>query len=261
MSTAQINASAPVLLPGVGYGIVLLGFAVLMLAITKLTTRYVEHSASESSEEYTSASRSLKPGLIASGMFLQSKATWAATLLQASTVCLVYGLSGPWWYAAGSSTQINAIQLKAIIFVAACSLTSQLITGWASTVNALTEHARHLLPYHPVGVVIYTPFFSDYIHTVAIFSIILAVSFRTFATNETLGSPSKVYDLLQIAAENYPVGDAAGGSYTTMRSLNGFGFDVVAMVSGRVASIVCFHPRAFKISGQVCYGKKSQISH
>jgi Na+/proline symporter len=94
-------------------------------------------------------------------------------------------------------------------------------------------------------------FFSDYIHTVVIFSIILAVSFCTFATNETLGSPSKVYELLQIAAENYPVGDAAGGSYTTMRSLNGFGFDVVAMVSGRVASIVCFHPRTFKISGQV----------
>jgi hypothetical protein len=126
MSGAQINASAPVLSPGVGYGIVLgmgLEFAVLMLAITKLTTRYGEHSASESSLVYTSesASRSLKPGLIASGMFLQvnglfrlfsmvilnqSKATWAATRLQASTVCLVYGLSGPWWYAAGSSTQI-----------------------------------------------------------------------------------------------------------------------------------------------------------
>ncbi|KAJ6536859.1 hypothetical protein B0H19DRAFT_1181992, partial [Mycena capillaripes] len=93
----QLDASAPVPPPGVGYGIVLgmgLGFAVLMLAITKLTTRYSEHSASESSEEYTSAGRSLKPpGLIASGMV--SAATWAATLLQASTVCLMYGLSGP----------------------------------------------------------------------------------------------------------------------------------------------------------------------
>ncbi|KAF7337178.1 hypothetical protein MVEN_02155900 [Mycena venus] len=289
-AVVQINASAPVLSPAVGYGIVLgmgLGFAVLMLGITKLTTRYSEHSASESSEEYTSASRSLKPGLIASGIV--SAATWAATLLQASTVCLVYGLSGPWWYAAGSSTQImafaqNAIQLKASVpfFIlsqglTSCEsstppvhtlfskslgserwgtlchlsfmffglgtniiLTSQLITGGANTVNALTGMntlaACFLIP---VGVVIYTlvgglraTFFSDYIHTVVIFSIILAVSFSTFATNDTLGSPSKVYDLLQTAAVNYPVGDAAAGSYTTMRSLNGFVFGVVVMVSG-----------------------------
>jgi hypothetical protein len=78
MNTAQINASAPVLSPSVGYGIVLgmgLGFAVLMLTITKLTTRYGEHSASESSEEYTSASRSLKPGLIASGIVSAGKWT------------------------------------------------------------------------------------------------------------------------------------------------------------------------------------------
>ncbi|KAJ7819577.1 solute symporter family transporter [Mycena olivaceomarginata] len=277
MSTAQLNASAPVLSPAVGYGIVLgmgLGFAVLMLGITTLTTRYSAHSASESSEEYTSASRSLKPGLIASGIV--SAATWAATLLQASTVCLVYGLSGPWWYAAGSSTQImafaqNAIQLKlnapgahtfleviGVRWGTVCHLsfmffglgtniilTSQLITGGANTVNALTGMntlaACFLIP---VGVIIYTlvgglraTFFSDYIHTVVIFSIILAVSFSTFATNDTLGSPSKVYDLLQTAALNYPVGNAAGGSYTTMRSLNGFVFGVVVMVSGSVATV------------------------
>ncbi|KAJ6570850.1 solute symporter family transporter [Mycena vulgaris] len=272
MSTVQIDASAPVLSPSVGYGIVVgmgFGFAVLMLAITKLTTRYSEHSASESSEEYTSASRSLKPGLIASGIV--SAATWAATLLQASTVCLVYGLSGPWWYAAGSSTQImafaqNAIQLKlnapgAHTFLEVIGLrwgtlchlsfmffglgtniilTAQLITGGANTVNALTGMniiaACFLIP---VGVVIYTlvgglraTFFSDYIHTVLIFGIILTVSFCTFATNQYLGSVSEVYDLLQTAAANYPVGNAAGGSYTTMRSLDGFVFGVVVMVSG-----------------------------
>ncbi|KAJ7153257.1 solute symporter family transporter [Mycena filopes] len=272
MSTTQMNAGAPVLSPAVGYGIVLgmgLGFAVLMVAITKITARYSEHSASESSEEYTSASRSLKPGLIASGIV--SAATWASTLLQASTVCLVFGLSGPWWYAAGASTQImafaqNAIQLKlnapgAHTFLEVIGLrwgtfshlsfmffglgtnivlTSQLITGGATTVNALTGMntiaACFLIP---VGVVIYTlvgglraTFFSDYIHTVVIFAIILAASFATFATNPNLGSPGAVYDLLQTAAENYPVFDAAGGSYTTMRSLNGFVFGIVVMISG-----------------------------
>ncbi|KAJ7444730.1 hypothetical protein FB451DRAFT_1413116 [Mycena latifolia] len=76
----------------------------------------------------------------------------------------------------------------------------------------------------PVGVVVYTlvgglrATFSDYIHAVLIFAIILTVSFCTFATNEHLGSPSEVYALLQTAAANYPVGDAAGGLYTTMLS-------------------------------------------
>lgn len=45
-----------------------LRFAGLMLLITKITNRYTEHTASGSSEEYTSASRSLKPGLVASGI-------------------------------------------------------------------------------------------------------------------------------------------------------------------------------------------------
>ncbi|KAJ7244056.1 solute symporter family transporter [Mycena rebaudengoi] len=238
MSTVvQINAATPVLSPGVGYAIVLgmgLGFAVLMLVIS----------------------------LIASGIV--SAGTWAATLLQSSAVCLAYGLSGPWWYAAGASTQIlvfaqNAIQLKlnapgahtflevigischlsfTFFGLGTSALTSQLITGGSTTVHALTGMdtiaACFLIP---LGIVIYTlvgglraTFFSDYIHTVFIFAIILTVSFCAFSTNEHLGSPGKVYDLLQSAAVNYPVGDAAGGSYTTMRSLNGFVFGVVVMV-------------------------------
>lgn len=113
MST-QIDASAPVLASGVGYAIVLgmgMGFAALMLLINRITTRY--STISGSSEEYTSASRSLKPGLIASGIV--SAATWAATLLQSSTVCLAYGVSGPWWYAAGSATQIVCFEWGIVV--------------------------------------------------------------------------------------------------------------------------------------------------
>ncbi|KAF9015942.1 hypothetical protein BDZ89DRAFT_1076029 [Hymenopellis radicata] len=235
MSTSQIDATVPVLSAGVGYAIVLgmgMGFAALMLLISKATDRYTEHHAGGSSEEFTSASRSLKPGLIASGIV--SAATWAATLLQSSTVCIAYGLAGPWWYAAGSSTQImafaqNAIQLKrnAPALTHFLSLTSQLITGGSNTVTTLTGMntiaACFLIP---VGVVIYTlfgglraTFFSDYLHT-------------AFATNEFLGSPSKVYDLLQVAAQNYPVTGNASGSYTSFRSEDGLVFGIVVMVSG-----------------------------
>ncbi|PBK67370.1 hypothetical protein ARMSODRAFT_988957 [Armillaria solidipes] len=263
----QIDASAPVLSPGIGYAIVLgmgMGFAVLMLLIAKVTDRYTEHHAGGSSEEFTSASRSLKPGLIASGIV--SAATWAATLLQSSTVCLAYGLAGPW---AGSATQImafaqNAIQLKrnvpgAHTFLEIIAvrwgdartfqlyvlrirnyLTAQLITGGSNTVNTLTGMntiaACFLIP---VGVAVYTlvgglraTFFSDYMHTTLIFAIILAFVFSAFATNEYLGSPSKVYDLLQVAATNYPITGNAGGSYTTFRSIDGMVFGIVVMVSG-----------------------------
>jgi len=37
----------------------------------------------------------VKPGLIASGIV--SAWTWAATLLQASTVAYEYGVAGPFW--------------------------------------------------------------------------------------------------------------------------------------------------------------------
>ena len=56
------------------------------------------------SEEFNTASRSVKPGLIASGVV--SAWTWAATLLQSSTVTYEYGVSGPFWYAAGATVQI-----------------------------------------------------------------------------------------------------------------------------------------------------------
>lgn len=126
MSVTQIDATIPVLAPGVGYGIVLgmgMGFAALMVVISQVTSRYTEHGASASSEEYTSASRSLKPGLIASGIV--SAATWAATLLQASTVCMAFGVSGPWWYGAGSATQIVRPCLPFFFFSRRVSLVSR----------------------------------------------------------------------------------------------------------------------------------------
>jgi Na+/proline symporter len=43
--------------------------------------------------------------------------TWAATLLQSTSVCYRYGVSGPFWYASGATVQILlfatlAIELK-----------------------------------------------------------------------------------------------------------------------------------------------------
>lgn len=102
-----------------------------MVGLTAIQARYTGFSP-KSSEEFNSASRSVKPGLIASGIV--SAWTWAATLvsltnpisphslpqtapdcivltrsgvqLQSSAVAYKDGISGPWWYGAGATVQV-----------------------------------------------------------------------------------------------------------------------------------------------------------
>ena len=91
------SATATVLPVGVGYGVVVgIGFffAALMCGISWIQNRYTSYST-KTSEEFNTASRSVKPGLIASGIV--SAWTWAATLLQSSTVAYEYGVAGPFW--------------------------------------------------------------------------------------------------------------------------------------------------------------------
>ncbi|KAH0382066.1 solute symporter family transporter, partial [Aureobasidium melanogenum] len=75
----------------------------LMMGISHLQNKYTRFNT-KTSEEFNTASRSIKPGLIASGIV--SAWTWAATLLQSATVAYEYGVAGPFWYAAGATVQI-----------------------------------------------------------------------------------------------------------------------------------------------------------
>merc|ERR1719456_2228816 len=75
--------------------------------------RYSAHHIT--SENFSTAGRSVKSGLVAAAV--SSTWTWAATLLQSSAVAYRYGVSGPYWYAAGATVQIIlfatiAIELK-----------------------------------------------------------------------------------------------------------------------------------------------------
>ena len=108
------NDGLRVLPPGAGYGIVIgIGgvFAILMLGITWLQNRYTRFS-SKQAEEFTTASRSVKPGLIAAGIV--SSWTWSATLLTSSTFAYTYGVCGPMWYGAMGTFQILLFALVAI---------------------------------------------------------------------------------------------------------------------------------------------------
>ena len=63
-------------------------------------------------------------------------------------------------------------------------------------------------------------------------------AFTAYATNENLGSPSKVFDLLVEAAKKHPVEGNAGGSYLTMRSKEGAIFFVINIV-GNFGTVFC----------------------
>ncbi|KAK5047488.1 hypothetical protein LTR84_006585 [Exophiala bonariae] len=251
-----------------GYGIILgLGFAFAlgMIFTTWALKRY--HGEVQTSEAFSTAGRTVKSGLVAAAVV--SSWTWAATLLQSSGVAYSYGVSGPFWYASGATVQILlfatlAIELKRrapnahtflevikarygvvthIVFMVFglmtnILVTAMLLTGGSAVASSLTgvptAAACFLLP---VGVVLYTmfggikaTFLTDYVHTVIILVIIFIFAFSAYATNEVVGSPGKVWDLLVEASARHPVKGNAEGSYLTMQSREGAIFFVINIV-------------------------------
>lgn len=69
--------------------------------------------------------------------------------------------------------------------------------------------------------VYYPPYHADYwvrsAHTVVILIILLMFAFVSYATNEHLGSPGKVFDLLVQAAKDHPVEGNADGQYASRK--------------------------------------------
>ncbi|QDS77830.1 hypothetical protein FKW77_006194 [Venturia effusa] len=266
-----MSSPAPVLPQGAGYGVVVgIGFffAILMAGISMLQNKYTRYNT-KTSEEFNTASRSVKAGLIASGVV--SAWTWAATLLQSSTVAYSYGISGPFWYAAGATVQIFMFSVLAckvkenaprchtfleivyhrygavthIIFICFALATnilvaSQLLLGGSAVVTALTGMnvfaAAWLIP---LGVAVYVvlgglraTFLCDYSHTIIVMIIILYFMFNVYATNEEIGSPARMYELLKEASVKRPVAGNQDGSYLTMKSNFGLIFGVIQLCSG-----------------------------
>lgn len=260
---------------GAGYGVVVgigLFFSVFMLGLTAIQSRYTGFSP-KNSEEFNSASRSVKPGLIASGIV--SAWTWAATLLQSSAAAYSYGISGPWWYGSGATVQILlfaqlAAKLKMnaphahtwleivharwgtfahlvfMFFGLATNIivSSMLILGGSATVTSLTGMntiaACFLIP---LGVSIYVmvggmraTLLCDYTHTSVLFAIIFVFVYTVYATSSKIGSFHEMHNLLSAAAEEAPLAGNAHGSYLTMRSKNGLIFGVINVI-GNFATV------------------------
>ncbi|KAF9043829.1 urea transporter [Hymenopellis radicata] len=270
-----MSSVATVLPQGAGYGVVVgigLFFSVFMLGLTAIQARYTPFSP-KNSEEFSSASRRVKPGLIASGIV--SAWTWAATLLQSSAVAYKYGISGPWWYGAGATIQVLLFAMLAaklkmnapyahtwleivgarwgktahlvfMFFGLATNIivSSMLILGGSATVTDLTGMSTLAACFLiPLGVAIYvvvggmrSTLLCDYTHTTVLFAIILTFVFTVYATSDKIGSPARMHQLLTAAAQTHPVSGNAHGSYVTMRSKNGLIFGVINII-GNFATV------------------------
>ena len=221
----------------VGLGMV---FAGIISAEIKLEEKYLGHV--QSSEAFNTAGRVIKTGLTAAAIV--SAWTWAATLLQSSTVAYLYGVSGPFWYAAGATIQvllfgILAIELKRkapnahtfleiirarfgngthkifLGFALTCNMivTGMLLLGGAAVVNGLTGMDISLAAFLiPIGVMIYTlvgglkaTFVADYMHTVIIFIVILTFVAMVFFISPVTGGIEGMYEKLVAAADLHPV--------------------------------------------------------
>ncbi|KAI7286304.1 solute symporter family transporter [Hortaea werneckii] len=253
-----MSTSAATVLPqGAGYGVVVgvgFFFAFLLMGISWLQNRFTQFST-KSSEEFNTASRSIKPGLIASGIV--SAWTWAATLLQSSTVAYQYGVAGPFWYAAGATVQILMFSILACktkmnaprchtyleIIYARYGRSAHLVFMFFAFVTNILVGSQLLLGGSAVvttlGVCVYVilgglraTFLCDYSHTLVLMVIILYFMFTAYMTSDLIGSPSRMYDLLQQAAAQRPVSGNKDGSYTTLKSNYGLIFGVIQLCSG-----------------------------
>jgi len=246
----------------VGLGMV---FAVIITIEVKIEEKYL--GVSQTSEMFNTAGRTIKTGLTAAAIV--SAWTWAATLLQSSTVAYQYGISGPFWYAAGASIQvllfgILAIELKRkapnahtfleiirarygngshkvfLIFALMTNMivTAMLLLGGSAVVNGLTGMDISLAAFLiPVGVMIYTlvgglkaTFVADYMHTIIIFIVILTFVGAVYLNTDVTGGIEGMYEKIVAAADLRPVEGNAAGAFLTMASAGGLMFGIINIV-------------------------------
>ncbi len=221
----------------------------------------------KTSEWFYTAGRTIKTGLIASSIV--SAWTWAATLLQSSTVTYEFGLGGSFWYAAGASIQvilfsILALELKrkapmthtfpemiyvrfgkhshkVFLFFALMTntiVTAMLVLGGAAVINSLTGIDITLAAFLiPVGIILYTifgglkaTFFAEYLNAALIFVVVLIfVTVIYFATPE-IGGISGMYEKLTQASILKPVEGNAFGTYLTLASMGALIFGIINIV-------------------------------
>ncbi|KAI9801775.1 MAG: hypothetical protein M1825_003147 [Sarcosagium campestre] len=268
----------PPLSQAVGYIVVIvlgLIIAFVMIFVTKLMKRTVGEDNAKT-EMFMTANR--------------SSWLWSTAMLGSTFVGYVYGVSGPFWFAAGCSPMIVFFALLGIscklkipeahtlleivrirygttahfVYMFLCLVNnlfavSNMLLGASAAITALTGMhiiaATFLLP---IGVVLYTfvggikaTFLTDYFHTFVILIICCFFTIKAFTVPE-IGSLGNLYDLLAAASERHPVAENHAGSYLTMTSKGGILFGILHICAnfGLVIMDTSFFVKSFSAAPQ-----------
>ncbi|GKT52870.1 urea active transporter [Colletotrichum tofieldiae] len=218
------------------------GWGVFMIVITWALKRY--NYELQTSEMFTTAGRSLKSGLhsgVSGPVWYASGATVQIILF--ATLAIELKRRAP-----NAHTFLEVVKARYgpvthavyIVFCCFCNIlvTAMLLTGGSAVIQNLTgapvAASVFLFPIGNAvltlvaGVVVYTlfggikaTFITDYINGLVILIIIFVFAFTVYSTNEFLGSPGRVWEILTDLAAERPLSGNSGGSYLTMRSQGG----------------------------------------
>lgn len=255
---------------GLGWFIIIgLGavFAIIPTALIYFDRKFGGAPSGNGAENFATAGHTIKAGLTACDIV--AKWTWAATLLQSSNVAYSFGVSGPFWYAAGATVQvllfaILAVEIKRkaptihtfleiirvrwgtaahIIFMVYGFMTNLIVTamlilGGAAVMEALSGVSVYAASFLiPLGVIIYTvvggikgAVIAEWLNVTVIYLALLIFMFQVYATNKDLGSITTVYNRLRAVENKWPVADNMGGSYLTMFSKSGIVFGIINII-------------------------------
>lgn len=236
-----------------------------VILMVKAETKWL--GTRKTSEWFYTAGRTIKTGLIASSIV--SAWTWAATLLQSSTVTYEFGLGGAFWYAAGASIQVILFAILAIelkrkapmthtfpemlyvrfgkhphkVFLAFGLMTNTIVTamlllGGAAVINSLTGVDITLAAFLiPACIIVYTifgglkaTFFAEYLNTSFIFIAVLIFVTSIYFLNPEIGGISGMYEKLTQASILQPVEGNAFGTYLTLASIGALIFGIINIV-------------------------------
>ena len=257
-----------ILSENIGFVLLIVVGLIMALSVTlmvKAETKWLH--TRKTSEWFYTAGRTIKTGLIASSIV--SAWTWAATLLQSTTVTFEFGLGGSFWYAAGASIQvilfsILAIELKrkapmthtfpemiyvrfgkhshkVFLFFALMTntiVTAMLVLGGAAVINSLTGIDVTLAAFLiPVGIIVYTifgglkaTFFAEYLNAALIFVVVLIFVTVIYFNTPEIGGMSGMYEKLTQASILKPVEGNAFGTYLTLASMGALIFGIINIV-------------------------------
>ena len=253
----------------VGVGLLAAGVAFTFTAIR----RHVFHDADNLDTAFDAGGR-VSVGVTATTIV--SQWTWAASLLQSCTVAAKFGISGPYWYAAGATIQIIlfavlSIQLKTrapgaktflqvvharfgraahLVYCAMAVLTSSLVTlmlllGGTAVLRALvadlsTEMAAMLLAAVFGGYTLIgglgATFYVSYFNTALIFSLLLALVVAVYHGDDAVLGNA---DNMFELLSCWPAADGnRDNSYLTFFSSGGLVFGIVNIV-GNFGTVFC----------------------